>query len=215
METETSGAGGEAARRAWLDGLEGLSDGELLALLLGDRHAAERAARADLTTLRHCRVGELAGRFGLEEGHALRLAAALRLGARAVVPVPLARLRLAHPADVAAVMAPEMAGLPRERVVTLVLDRGCRLLSRHVVAEGWREGAPLDPREVFRPAVVERGHAVIVVHNHPSGNPEPSAQDREVTRRLAAAGRALGTRLVDHVIVAAGGWATAGPGNAA
>jgi DNA repair protein RadC len=97
------------------------------------------------------------------------------------------------------------AAMTRERVEVLrvlLLSTRHDVLRRVTVSRGGLSSAHVHPREVFRPAILASAAAIIVVHNHPSGDPEPSAEDVEVTRRLARAGELLGIPLLDHVIVA-------------
>ena len=88
----------------------------------------------------------------------------------------------------------------------LLLDGKHRLRRMERVSEGTLTSSLVHPREFFRPAVREPAAAVIAVHNHPSGDPEPSAEDLEVTRRLVRAGELLGIPLLDHIVVGAAGW---------
>jgi DNA repair protein RadC len=204
QEENSPAVGMDTRARLQVEGAGSLAEGELLELLWG-RPPGGHARTPPLWRLGGRRLEELRG-YGLEEEEAVRLACALELGSRALrAPVP-ALVRLTHPSDVAAVVSPRMAGLPREMVVALVLDSRKRLLAHVPVAEGWTEGVAVDPREVFRAAVVERGAGVILVHNHPSGDPTPSLEDRTLTRRLCRAGDVLGIRLLDHVVVARGGY---------
>lgn len=150
---------------------------------------------------------ELQSSLGLTEPRARRLAAAFELGriverARAPADGPL----LGRPGAVARLMAPELRGLRVETFHALVLDVRHRLRARVEVSRGTLASAPVHPREVFGPAVRIGGASVIVVHNHPSGDPEPSASDLEVTRRLIEAGRTLGVPLLDHLVWAQGAW---------
>lgn len=98
-------------------------------------------------------------------------------------------------------MDPHVRGLERETFHVLALDGKHRLLSRHAVSTGTLTTSLVHPREVFRAAVREGAAAVIAVHNHPSGDPEPSTEDVEVTRRLLEAGQLLGIPLLDHVVI--------------
>ena len=105
-----------------------------------------------------------------------------------------------------AMMAPELRGREQESFHVLALDSKHRLKGRTRISEGTLTASLVHPREVFRPAVRLSAAAVIVVHNHPSGDPEPSAEDVAVTRRLIDGGRLLGIPLLDHVILGASSW---------
>lgn len=101
-------------------------------------------------------------------------------------------------------MAPLLRGLERETFYVLFLDGRHRLLGVERVSEGTLTTSLVHPREVFRPAIRACAAAVVVAHNHPSGDPEPSRQDYEVTRRLAQCGRLVGVPLLDHVVIGQG-----------
>ena len=112
---------------------------------------------------------------------------------------------LACAGDIAAVFGPEMERLDREQFVCCHLDIRHRLISREVVSIGHLSSALVHPREVFKAAILANAASIALVHNHPSGDPEPSREDHDITRRLVHAGLLLGIPVVDHVIVATGG----------
>ena len=195
-----------------------LSDAELLALVLGTGTSREGvldvAARVltsvgGLGPLARLAASELAALPGLGPAKASEIVAALELGRRACADPGAERAQILSPADAAALLSPRMAHLEHERSIVLLLDRRHRVLREAVVGVGGIAHAPMEPREVFAPALREPGvAAVLVAHNHPSGDPAPSREDHAVTRRLAAAAEMLGLEFVDHVVVAAGGWAS-------
>lgn len=106
--------------------------------------------------------------------------------------------------DIYTFLAPAMSGLPHEEFRILLLDTKHRLLRELTVSRGTLAGTAVDPREVFSVAVRERAAAVVCGHNHPSGDPAPSPEDRALTARLAESGRILGIPLLDHVIIGRG-----------
>lgn len=181
------------------------ADVELLARLLSGR-SAERLARAaqlvgaagsvwGLRALDVRRIREL----GLGRDEAARLAAAFEIGKRCIGPAPPPRIF--GPLEAYACVAGQFAGARRERFVVVALDVKNRPRAVSVIAEGWVDACPVDPREVFRTALLETATSVLLAHNHPSGDPEPSADDLVLTERLAAAGEILGITVLDHVIV--------------
>jgi DNA repair protein RadC len=109
-------------------------------------------------------------------------------------------------ADVAEALADELSGLDREHFLCCHLDVKNRLLSRELVSVGHLSSALVHPREVFKGAILANAASVCLAHNHPSGDPEPSREDLELTRRLVRAGELLGIPVLDHVVVAAGGF---------
>ncbi len=176
---------------------------ELLAILvgeLGDR-LAERVARGELWQLSHASPLELAREFELAPRAATRLAAALALARRMISESRATRIPLRSPAQVFRLMEPDLRGLERESFHVLALDGKHRLQRRELVSVGTLTMSLVHPREVFRPAVRIGAAALIAVHNHPSGDPEPSLEDFEVTRRLLQVGRVIGIPMLDHVVI--------------
>ena len=112
---------------------------------------------------------------------------------------------LACAADIAAFVKDDLLELDREQFVALHLDVKNRLISREVVSLGHLSAALVHPREVFKAAILANAASVAFVHNHPSGSPEPSREDIELTHRLMRAGELLGIPVLDHVVVASGG----------
>lgn len=197
------------------DGPEHLGDAELLAVVLGTGgHRAPLQLAADLLSrfegldgIAGATPQALADVPGLGEARAVRVHAALQAGRRSLRVAgrcPVVR----SPDDAWAILAPGMRGLGVEELHALYLDRRCRPIARRVLTRGSDGFTVVDPRQVFRPAVSVGATAVVLAHNHPSGDPTPSAQDRDVTRRVANAGRVLGIQLVDHLVIADGGFAS-------
>ena len=108
---------------------------------------------------------------------------------------------VSSPEDVRLLLQPEMSGLAQEQMRVLLLDTKNRVLGQRVIYQGNISSLTIRTAEVFRPAVVEAVPSIIVAHNHPSGDPEPSPEDAAVTRELAAAGRLLDIALLDHVVI--------------
>ena len=152
----------------------------------------ERLAAADVAILEEVAGVGVAG--------AARVAAALELGRRAAAErsdeVPIR-----GPADVFRRMGPRLCDVAQEEFHALLLNTRHRVIREVLVTRGILDASLIHPREVFRVAVGEGAAGVILVHNHPSGDPAPSPEDRAVTRQLADAGRALGIPVVDHVVV--------------
>jgi DNA repair protein RadC len=197
-------------------GPKALSLRELLALVLGPGGAAGSALRvADrvltstggrLRPLLSRPPGELEQIAGVGRAKAARLLAALELGRRAAAETLPERPRIRGPAEVFDLLAPKLRDLPHEEFHALLLNTQHRVLRDVTVTRGILDASLIHPREVFRPAIADNAAAVILVHNHPSGDPSPSAEDRAVSRQMTDAGRAIGIRVLDHLIVADGGW---------
>ena len=196
-----------AARdRAVAYAVETLAETDLVAALLSGPAPRRHALAA--TVLQQC--GGAAGlrsldavAAGITVGERRRLSAAVELGRRALFE-PVARRPIHSPEDAYACVAPTLVGSETERFVVVVLDVRNRPRAVAQVASGAVDACPVDPREVFVPAIRERGSSVIVAHNHPSGDPDPSPEDIALTRRLREAGEVLGLPLLDHVIVGSG-----------
>jgi DNA repair protein RadC len=140
----------------------------------------------------------------LGPARAPRLLAALELGRRfASEPLERGR-RLRGPADIHALFGPRLRDLRQEEFHVLLLDARHCLSSTSLVTRGTADTSLVHAREVFREAVREGACAVVLVHNHPSGDPRPSPEDRTVTRQLCEAGRVVGIPVLDHVIVGDG-----------
>ena len=111
------------------------------------------------------------------------------------------RTPLRDSATVVAAFRDHFAALDREQFVVILLDGKNRVLGFNVVSVGTLNASIVHPREVFKSAIISNAAAMILVHNHPSGDPVPSAEDRAITQRLVAAGNLLGIRVLDHVVV--------------
>jgi DNA repair protein RadC len=119
---------------------------------------------------------------------------------------PTARPQVSCPEDAAALVVPLLAGRDRELCLLVALDTKHRLLAVTTVSVGTADHTFMAPRELYRDALLVGASAVFVAHNHPSGDATPSADDRQVTRRLAQAGSVLGVDLLDHLVVGDPGW---------
>ncbi len=184
---------------------------ELLAILLGTGTsrrdalgvAAEllRATGGSLRALARRPVGGLADVRGVGAAKAARVVAALELARRmAVEPEDGARI-VRSPADVYRWCGPALRDLAVEEFRLLALDTQHRVVRELLITRGILDSSLVHPREVFRAAIAEAAAGIVVLHNHPSGNPAPSADDRTVTRQLVEAGRLLDIPVFDHVIV--------------
>lgn len=116
------------------------------------------------------------------------------------------KLYVSGPSDVAELFMREMGGLDREHFRAVLLDTKNRILGVRTISIGSLNSSVVHAREVFKAAVHESAQAIVLIHNHPSGLPEPSSEDLAVTHRLAEAGRILGIEVLDHVIVGAQGF---------
>jgi len=191
-------------------GPNALAEAELLALVLrtGDRNRdAGELARAilerfgGLSGLAATSPASLEAMSGLGPAKSASLQASVEMALR-IVDEPLERGRpIRSPQDVQRHFRARLRGLRRESFHVLLLDGRHRLISADEVSVGTLTASLVHPREVFREAIRCAAASLVLVHNHPSGDPSPSAEDRSVTERLRAAGVILGIRVIDHVIV--------------
>lgn len=119
---------------------------------------------------------------------------------------PADRRMVTTPEEAAATVTPTLDGLDREHCLLVSLDNKHRLISVTTASIGQDAHTFMAPREIYRDALLAGASAIFVAHNHPSGDPRPSADDREVTRRLAKAGQMLGVDLLDHLVVGEDDW---------
>ena len=195
--------------RLYRRGASSLGDEELLAILVGTG-VRDRPARTVVATMVDSVGGlvdvsrasprELAQVTGIGTARAAQIAAAFELGRRAV-EAEHHRTALGRPEDVFRLVAPRVAGLHQEVFLALGVDIRSGLLDVVEVSRGTVNGVVGHPREVFRPLIRMAAAGAVLVHNHPSGDPTPSHEDVELTRRLRAVGEVLGIPVIDHVVV--------------
>jgi DNA repair protein RadC len=192
-------------------GAAGLGDNELLAVVLGSGvrrsnalmlantileaggglHGFPRLAADDL-----CRV------TGVGAARAAQILAAVELGRRTLLRCPAARVQFGCPRDVATYLLPQHGAKPVEQFGIVLLDTKHRLLRTSVISIGTLDSSPAHPREIFREATSASAAAVVLFHNHPSGDPAPSREDEDLTRRLVDAGEIMGIDVLDHIVLA-------------
>lgn len=189
-------------------GPSALATAELLAVLLGTGTSGksvfelsrEISARG-LQALAHTPAIALSRHPGLGLAKALRILAAFELGRRLHCEEGPPKPRLDSPELVAAYLTPRHATLPSEVFGILALDSKHRLLGEKIVATGGRHSVSVTPADVFQAALPYRPRSVVAFHNHPSGDPQPSEEDKALTYRLARSGEVLGIALVDHIVL--------------
>jgi DNA repair protein RadC len=192
-------------------GVSALSDPELIAILLRTGLRGANAVEVgrqllekykSLTGISRCSVNELRKIPGIGQTKALELVAAFGLGQR-LARETLSKQKLDSPELVSELVGPEMRQLRTESLRVILLDTRYRLLHIEEVSVGSLNESIAHPREIFRPAITYSAYAVIVVHNHPSGDASPSQTDHSLTRRLAEAAELLQIKLLDHIIIGA------------
>lgn len=195
-------------------GAGALSNAELLAILLRTGVAGESALDmghrllsrfSGLQGIAGATLAELSEHRGISEVKYCQLAAALELGRRMASLSPEDRAVVRSPRDVANLLMAEMAALPQEHMRILLLNTRNQLLGVHPLYVGTVNTALVRTAEVFRRAIRDNSPAIILVHNHPSGDPSPSPQDIKLTGDLCAAAKLLDVELVDHIIIGQNG----------
>jgi DNA repair protein RadC len=191
-------------------GAAALGDNELVALVVGSGRprlgalsiANELlASRGGLHGLVRSTADDLIRVAGVGRARAAQLLAALELGRRTLTHAPGARLQIRSPREAAALLLPAYGSRPVEHFGVVLLDTKHRVLRTTVLSVGTMNSTIVQPRDVFREAMLGAAAAIVVFHNHPSGDPSPSQDDVELTGRLAAAGTLMGIDVVDHIIL--------------
>jgi DNA repair protein RadC len=195
-------------------GASALSSAELLALLIGAGGTGSSAlhvgqlllagAGGSLRRIAMQPVAALTETSGVGMARAVTVHAALELGRRLATETRDDGVPVRSPRDVARLFAPRLEDLPVEEFHVAILDAQHRLERDVTITRGLLTSSLVHPREVFREAIAERAAALILVHNHPSGDPTPSPDDRLVTEQLVAAGKLLDIPVHDHIIIGRG-----------
>lgn len=191
-------------------GASALGDNELVAAILGfgcretDALAVANrllAVRGGVHGLVRSTCDDLCRVAGIGRAKAAQVLAAVELGRRTLAHAPSARIQLRTPRDAASYLLPQFGSRPVEQFGVVLLDTKHRVLRATVLSVGSLNATGVQPREVFREAALGGAAAVVMFHNHPSGDPTPSPDDVELTRRLTAAGVVMGIDVVDHIVL--------------
>jgi DNA repair protein RadC len=191
-------------------GAAALSSSELLALAVGLAsltEAEELLVKGNqLAGLASMPWSELVCLKGVSRSRAARFKAALELGRRLLVAAPMDRPVIKSPADAANLLMFDMGVLEQEHLVTVILDTKNHVVKIHTVYIGSLNSASVRVGELFREAIRLNAAAVIVAHNHPSGDPTPSPEDVQVTRQIVEAGKLLNIDVLDHLVIGMQRW---------
>jgi DNA repair protein RadC len=187
-------------------GLASLSDAQLLSVALhleGEEHQRlERLlASSSLQQMLHVDPAEMSKQFGLEPAQAAQLHAILEVARRLLLPPATENYQIRTAADAARLVMPEMAFLDHEEMRVLLLDTKNYVVANLRLYQGTVNSSVLRTSEIYKPAVARNSPHIILCHNHPSGNPEPSPEDVAVTQQLIEAGNLLDIELLDHLII--------------
>lgn len=187
-----------------------LSNAELLAIILRTGSTAENALAlagrllsrfGGLLGLARASYGELCQEHGLGEAKTAQVKAALELGRRLLLAQPEERAVVRSPQDAASLLLAEMSLLAQEQLRVILLNTKNQVLGVREVYRGSVNTSLIRASEVFREAIRENCPAIILAHNHPSGDPTPSAEDIQITRNLVEVGKLLDIEVLDHIII--------------
>ncbi|MGE5642201.1 MAG: RadC family protein [Byssovorax cruenta] len=196
-------------------GPQALSNAELIAILLRVGVTGESAIQVGqrllskfkgLTGIHRAPFKELMDQRGLGEAKASQIKAAIELGRRLALETPEERPSINSPADAAALVQYEMSVLEQEHLRVMLLDRRNRVLETVEVYKGSVNSSQVRVGELFKEAVRKNASALIVIHNHPSGDPTPSPDDVAVTRAIVQAGKLLDVEVLDHLVIGQSRW---------
>lgn len=197
-------------------GAETLSDAELLAILIGSGNTDESAVELMRRILADCNnnlcelgkrsIEDLCRFKGIGTAKAITLLAAGELGKRRSMQQPEERLTIRTAKDIYRLMHPKMCDLPIEECWIILLNQGCKVIDCQRISTGGINTTSVDVRLVLREAILKRATAIILCHNHPSGNIRPSRYDDLLTEQLAASAHTMQIRLMDHLVITDGAY---------
>lgn len=194
-------------------GAQALSNAELIAILLRVGIEGENAVQVGqrllqtfggIRGLHRASISEVVQQRGVGEAKAAALKAAIELGRRLNLEAPEERPSINSPGDAAGLVMYEMQALEKEHLRVILLDTRNHVIEIHEVYRGSLNASVVRVGEVFTPAVRRNAASILVVHNHPSGDPSPSPEDISITRSLLQAGKLLQIELLDHIIIGQG-----------
>lgn len=192
------------------EGVQALTDIELLAILLRTGSPGGSVLELAAVVLNHFRslrellqasIEELSNIKGIGPAKAAQVKAALEFGRRVTEQKIDDRAVIRHPEDAADLVMEEMRSLDREQFRALLLNTKHQLIGREIISIGTLNSSMAHPRELFKNAIKRSAAAMILVHNHPSGDPAPSQEDIGITKRMMEAGGIIGIEILDHLIV--------------
>ncbi|MFZ5642289.1 MAG: RadC family protein [Bacillota bacterium] len=196
--------------RLMREGAKALSDSELIAIILRTGNSEQSAVElatdvlscfSGLKNLIQANIEELSAIKGIGPAKAVQLKAAIEIGKRIASVTDSSRPSIKGPEDAALIVMEDMRHLDREHFCALLLNTKHQVMARETISIGTLNSSMVHPRELFKAAIKRSAAAVILVHNHPSGDPTPSSEDRDITDRLKKAGDLIGIDVLDHIII--------------
>jgi DNA repair protein RadC len=194
-----------------LQGRRQLTNAELMAILIRTGNLTENVVEVskrilsfynnDLTKLSKLNVKDLSKFKGIGQAKAITIVAALELGRRRKEAVNDKLQKITSPKDVDLILRPELADLPHEEFWILLLNRANFVIGKQFISKGGQAGTVVDPKIIFKIAIEQNAAAIILAHNHPSGNLKPSKADLNITKKLVESGLLLELPVLDHLII--------------
>lgn len=190
-------------------GPEALSLSELLAIIIRcgtrDENVLDLSRRIlsefDISQLQDITVGQIKKFKGIKNAKAAQIIAVFEIAKRVTTTRQPFKLKIENSKDIRDYLMPKMKSLKKEHLIGLYLDTRNNLIKEETISIGTLNTSLIHPREIFRSAVIEACASVILVHNHPSGDPTPSKDDITVTKKIIKASEVIGIELLDHVII--------------
>ena len=192
-------------------GVKSLSNAELIAVIIRTGHGEDTALdlankllsidKSGISYLSHAEIAELTQVKGIGLCKAAQIQAAIELGKRIAASMGDEKIKVESPQVVVDLLMEDMRYLKKEHFKTLILDTKNQIISIENISIGNLNASIVHPREVFNIAIRKSANAVILVHNHPSGDPTPSTEDINITHRLIDAGNIIGIKVLDHIII--------------
>lgn len=194
------------------EGASALSSAELLAVILKSGTKKENILEISnrlistygLQNLSHCSLPQLQQQYGIGPARSSQIVALFELYKRINCKNELKKISSAK--DIAVIYLPKVQALQKENFITLYLDAKNNIIADETITVGILNSSLVHPREVFHGAIKHLAHSIIVLHNHPSGDPEPSQEDLNITKVLEKTGKLMGITLLDHVILGKDSW---------
>ncbi|MBW2970869.1 DNA repair protein RadC [Candidatus Woesearchaeota archaeon] len=191
-----------------------LSNSELLAILLGTGSSTENVvdlakrilAKHNLQEISQASITQIKEFRGINDAKACQLMACFELSKRLYTFNHRESNYIESAKDIAQLLFPDMRFLKKEQFVGVYLDSRNCLIKKEIISVGGLNTSIVHPRELFKTAIQESANSVIVAHNHPSGNPKPSGDDIEITKKIISAGRVIGIPIIDHVVIGEQGY---------
>lgn len=182
-----------------------LSTQDLLSLIIGSKEKIEELCKNENNIYQAINKSAYEMEFkGLTKLQANKIAACIEIGKRLNALKYQDKIHIKGPKETSDYLMPKMRFLKKERFVVLFLNTKNKIIGEETISEGTLTGCLVHPREVYQSAILKNAAAIIVAHNHPSGEPQPSREDKELTDMLFKAGKTIGIPLYDHVVIGDG-----------